>query len=165
VELTFDLKKPSYAEICRTIEYRASRSRKLGGGTKRGHTMYVGSSRSLWYARIYEKKKGVLRVEFVFRRGYLSARGISSPNDLVLLRNVNLRRLLSLRQFSATRLAKVTKNWQSGLGEIIGNWNNDGRPIQLLRQWLSANRVQIGNVLRVSGTQRKIESMLKLLIW
>jgi hypothetical protein len=165
VELTFDLKGTSYADICRTIEHRASRSRKMGDEDTGGHTLYVGSSRSLWSARIYEKKKGVLRVEFVFRRGYLSARRISSPNDLVLLRKLNLRRLFSLRQFSATRLAKVTKNWDSSLREIIGNWKNDGRPIQRLRQWLSVNRVQIGNVLEVSGAQRKLERMLKLLIW
>lgn len=164
VELTFDCAGMSFSRICETVEHRAQERRRKG--SRRGwRTLYVGSPRSFWFAKIYEKAKGILRFEFTFNRSYLTAKGMIRPNDLVALRNIRLRSLLSVREFSRARLAAATQEWNATMREVLWDWTPKQRGLQKLREILAMNGLQISKVLRGSKEQRQLEAMLRLLVW
>jgi hypothetical protein len=112
LELTFDFTGTSIDEVRQLPIHRAKGVRVLIDG--RGwQTIYIGSPRSAWQVRIYQKTKSVVRLEFVLRRRFLSRHGIKRPEDVLLLRRINVWALLSLRRFSRSRAERVTRNWQN----------------------------------------------------
>lgn len=117
VELTFDVSTFCYSEACRSAVYRAIHTRELSDARGR-RTFYIGSPRSLWFARIYEKRKDVLRAEFKLQRGFLSAQGWNHPNDLVAMRTLQLSKLISFRRSSNSRITAATEGWS----EVAREW-------------------------------------------
>ena len=100
VELTFDVTGTTIDYVRQHLIHRAqSDARVLSDGER--ITIYVGSPRSAWQVRIYEKTITVLRLEFILRRSFLSRHGINKPEDLLLLRKLKVWDLLSIRRFSA----------------------------------------------------------------
>jgi site-specific recombinase XerD len=69
-------------------------------------TFYVGRPRSQWQLRVYDKTELLTRFEFIFRLEFLRKIGIRYPHELILLRRVNLSRLVSLREVDRSKLPK-----------------------------------------------------------
>ncbi len=162
VELTFDVSTFSFSEVCRSVVYRAIHTEELGDARGR-RTFYIGSPRSPWFARIYEKREGVLRVEFKLQRGFLSAQGLGRPDDLVALGTLQLSKLISLRNASRTRIIAATEGWP----EVARDWSlrSATRPLWLLHRVACANGLKVNQLLPESASQRLLESMQRLLVW
>jgi hypothetical protein len=165
VELTFDFTGTSIDEVGKQLIHRAERVRILED--ERGwQTIYVGSPRSAWQVRIYQKTESVVRLEFVLRRGFLYRHGINRPEDVLLLLRIKIWELLSLRRFSRSRAERVTRNWQNQTARrLVLDWFKDGRPKESLLQVLKGNRVQANSIFRKTSLQRRLEAMQRRLIW
>jgi hypothetical protein len=163
VELTFDVSTFSYAEACRSAVYRAIHTKEWGNARGR-RTFYIGSPRSPWFARIYEKKERVLRVEFELRRGFLSAQEWNHPNDLIAMRTLRLSKLVSLRMFTRSGIMAATEGWP----ETAVEWclQSTMRPLWHVNRILcAASRTDANRLLPQSMHQRQLESMQRLLVW
>jgi hypothetical protein len=99
LELTFDFTGLPIEFFRRTIFSSAHRCRMIRD-EKGWRTYYVGGRTSPWQVRIYQKTEKVVRVEFVLRRPFLRQHGITEIADLERLRNIDLRKLLRLRQLN-----------------------------------------------------------------
>ncbi len=101
VEFTFDVTGVTIDYIRRHLVHAARTTIKvLSDGERK--TVYVGSPRSAWQVRIYQKTHSVVRIEFVLRRPFLSRNGINGPEELLLLRKLNIWKLISIRGSSAS---------------------------------------------------------------
>ena len=165
VELTFDFTGTSIEKIRTQLIHRAQRVTLLIDG--RGwQTIYVGSPRSAWQVRIYQKAATVLRLEFVLRRGFLSRHGIHRPEDVLLLRKIKIWELLSLRRFSRSRADRATEKWKNRTARrLVLDWFEDGRSRKSLLQVLRWNRVPANSVFCKTRLQRRLEAMHRRLIW
>jgi hypothetical protein len=103
VEMALDLTGTSVAFIKRRLLTTARRFKSYRDEWGR-ETSYVGGFRSPWQARIYQKRDDVVRFEFIFRREFLRNKGISRPHELVLLRKIDLGRLVWLREIDQSKL-------------------------------------------------------------
>src|SRR5438876_5707013 len=84
LELTFDVTGVQVQQLRKRAIHRAHITRTLVDDQGRS-TLYVGSPRSSWQVRIYDKTSSVVRIEFVLRRSFLSKHKINTPEDIVLL--------------------------------------------------------------------------------
>ena len=165
VELTFDVTGTTSDYVRQHLIHRAqSDARVLSDGER--ITMYVGSPRSAWQVRSYEKTPTVLRLEFILRRSFLSRHGINKPEDVLLLRKLNVWDLLSVRRFSASSAARVTRTWKNAIGrELVLTWGEYRRPLRLLPRILKNHGVHPHQVLRCTRLQKTMEEMQKRLVW
>jgi hypothetical protein len=99
-EMTFDFTGTSIGFIKRHLLTTARRFQSYRDELGR-ETYYVGGFKSPWQVRIYQKRDDVVRFEFIFRREFLRNKGISRPHELVLLRKIDLNRLVWLREKGA----------------------------------------------------------------
>jgi hypothetical protein len=164
VELTFDVSTLSYPKMFQSAVYRAIRTSTFKSA--RGErTLNIGSLRSPWSATIYEKIKdeGILRIEFKLRRGFLSARGMNTPNDLLALRGLQISNLMSFRKFSRAGAAAETEGWP----ETAVDWcqRSSTRPLWLVNRILLNNGADASRVLPMSSKQRQLERMQTQLVW
>jgi len=166
VEFTFDVTGVTIDYVRQHIIHRAKNDARVLSDGKR-MTIYVGSPRSAWEVRIYEKtRSGVLRLEFILRRSFLSRWGINLPEDVLLLRKLNVWDLLSIRRFSGSNAARVTRTWANGLGkELVLTWGKYRRPLRLLPRILKNHGVRPHQVLRRTSLQRKLEAMQLRFLW
>jgi len=166
LEFSSDVTGTTIYYLLRHIIHRArSDLRVLSDGEHM--TIYVGSPRSAWEVRIYEKPDSrVLRFEFILRRGFLSRHGINQPEDVLLLRKLRVWDLISVRRFSASNAARVTRRWDNELGkEVIRTWGYFRRPLRSLPKVLKKYGIDPHEVLRRTHVQRRLEAMQKRLVW
>jgi hypothetical protein len=165
VEFTFDVTGVTIDYVRQHIIHRAQNdARVLSDG--RRMTIYVGSRRSAWEVSIYEKTSTVLRLEFILRRPFLSRWGINKPEDVLLLRKLNVWDLLSVRRFSASSAARVTRTWNNAIGtELVLTWGEYKRPLRSLPRILKNHGVHPHQVLRRTRLQRKLEAMQRRFLW
>jgi|ERR1035438_3336326 hypothetical protein len=122
-ELTFDFKnKASVLYLHRHLIHGARRVIELSysDGTT---TIYLGSPKSPWQIRIYDKAKakGIVRLELILRRDLLFGFGIRQPDNVVMLRSLKLKSMFSLRRFARARLAAATNGWRDVVRrDIVG---------------------------------------------
>ena len=165
VELTFDVTGATIDYVLWHIIHRAQTDLRVLSDGKRA-TIYAGSPRSAWEVCIYEKTSTVLRLEFILRRPFLSRHGINRPEDVLLLRKLNIWDLLSVRRFSASSAARVSRTWESATGrELVCTWGEYRRPLRSLPRFLRNYGVHPHQVLRRTRLQKKLEKMQKRLVW
>jgi hypothetical protein len=165
VELTLDLKGLSVPHFRRCMVHHARGWSEKSGLADR-KTLYVGSRCSPWQVVIYDKAANIVRYEVVLRRGFLFKRGLSSPDALVTLRQLDLWRLASVRRFRRERVVSATEGWSNTtLKEMLLDWDVDGRPLQTLYRFLRKTGIQPDSVLRRSSCQLRMDEMLRNLIW
>jgi hypothetical protein len=103
LEFTFDVLDYSLAYFRQRLFTRARSITELG---REGHkTFYAGKPRSPWQLRVYQKTESIVRVEYALRRAFLRAQRIEQIEDLVRLRDLNVRALASFQEFNEDRLA------------------------------------------------------------
>ena len=88
VELTFDTEGFPFNFFARELCTTARKGGAFEG--KNGTTIYVGGTNSSWRLKLYRKTYEVVRVEFTLQSRFLRKHGISRPQELSLLRKVNL---------------------------------------------------------------------------
>jgi hypothetical protein len=142
VELTMDLTGTSVDFFEARLQTSARRFRTLRDIEGR-KTYYVGGPRSHWQVRIYQKTDTVVRVEFIFRIPFLRRYGVRKPDELVLLRRVDLGRLIWLREIDTSKLE---------VGEKRRPKDDQNRVLRSLAQWLSAK--EFSNALKELGIRR-----------
>jgi hypothetical protein len=162
LEFTFDVTGATIDYVLWHIIYRARNEARLWSGK----TIYVGSPRSAWEVRIYEKTLAVLRLEFILRRAFLSRWKINRPEDVLTLRKLNVWDLLSVRRFSVSSAARVTRTWNNTIGmELVRTWGEYRRPLRLLPRILKNHGAHPQQVLRRTRLQKKMEDMQKRFLW
>lgn len=117
-ELTFDLHYDQRS-LARQI-FSTARGRTQLTDERGWQTTYVGGPKSGRQLRIYQKTQDVVRLEIILRRQSLIRMGIYSPEELLFLRNVDFRRLISFHELDAARFhrvvdRKVKERWRRRL--------------------------------------------------
>jgi hypothetical protein len=167
VELAFDFTGSTVDEVGEQLIHRAQRVHSLQDRKGR-KTIYVGSRKSSWQVRIYDKDKakGVVRFEFIFRRSFLSRFGLNTPADLLSLRRLNIWRLVSLRKFSRTRARRVASRFKKvSLRQLVVDWVLDRRSKASLVILLRQKGIKPAAVFRRTRLQKRLEAMQHQLIW
>jgi len=108
LELTFDLGGQSVEWFERRIVSSARKFKMLGDEAGK-QTLYVGGPTMPWQVRIYEKRPGVTRLEFIFRRRFLRQCYIS-PDNLEVLRYLDLSYYISLQRLNAYAVDAIKNN-------------------------------------------------------
>jgi hypothetical protein len=143
VEMTTDLTGTSVDFLKMRLQTTARRFRTLRDAKGR-KTYYVGGPRSHWQVRIYEKQSAVVRFEFIFRLPFLRKCGIRRPDELLLLRTIDLNRLVWLREIDASKL-------QMGIGGDLEDYQN-----RILRTWAKyLSPTQFSQALKDWGVGRR----------
>ena len=165
LELSFDFTGETFEQIKNNLIHRAHRVVVLTD--ERGwQTLYVGSPRSSWQIRIYQKTDSALRLEFILRRGFLKRCGINRPQDVLTLRKLNVWRLLCVRRFSRTSAKRITRRWKdSAERRAVMNWSDTGRSRKKLLRILKANKTPARLIFRRTSLQKRLEAMQRRLIW
>jgi hypothetical protein len=166
-ELTFDLKNRASVLYLYRHMIHGARSfvewSYLDGST----TVYIGSPKSPWQIRIYDKAKakGIVRLELILRQKLLFGYGIRQPDTVVTLRSMDLKSMFSLRRFARARLEAAADGWRDVVRrDIVGEWEQYGGTAQLLCRMLRG-RGDEGRLFPRSGLQRTVEKMQRNLIW
>jgi hypothetical protein len=100
VELTFDTEGIPIERFSRELCTTARTVREFEG--EYGTTIYVGGSNSSWRLKIYQKTYAIARIEFTLQNRFLRKHGIHRPQELSLLRKVNLWNHVSFRKVDQT---------------------------------------------------------------
>jgi hypothetical protein len=124
VELTFDLSGVSVGWLRKRIFTRARTFRRLRDSQGR-QTFYVGGRTSPWQVRVYDKADEVVRLEFIFRRPWLRNLGINRPQDLRLLRRIDLRSLIRICRLNESALAEFLENEEEYIDRAFRGWLRD----------------------------------------
>jgi hypothetical protein len=120
VELTFDVEGISQSELAWSLCTRARSLDEVDSGY--GRTLYVGSVRAEWQAKIYQRTYSVVRIEFMLRSSFLRKTGINRPHDLYRLCRAPVFDLLSFKRIdrsSAESLPPRLKRFWKALGHGV----------------------------------------------
>ena len=163
VELTFDTNL-AFEVIVRDFQTSARHFRKMQDG-EGNRTLYIGSLRSPWQVRIYEKGPRITRVEFALRSKALRALGITHGHELLQLRTADVWRWVSWQELDPFRtgiqVGKKATNPQSRACEVLLRRN----PRMLSRLLSSEYRIRTTGLLRLSGVGRAFRQMQAKLVW
>lgn len=169
VELTFDLQKKNVfvARLHQQMIHRARQTDEEADSFGR-RTIYVGSPRSSWQVKVYDKIKAkrIVRLELTLRRALLRKIGIAQPDNMASLRAIELEDMFSLRRFSHPRIVAASNGWRDEYWrEMACDWEFYGRPLQMLCRMLDAKGDVRARLFPRSRLQRTLETMQKNLIW
>jgi hypothetical protein len=163
-EVTFDLKGLSVEFFQRHIFTSARRIRMQRDeyGTP---TLYVGGRTSSWEVRVYPKTAELLRFEYIFRRPYLRTHNIRRVSDLKVLCNVDVRRLVWLREVNRSALKSLERSVEDYRRRILIRWSQ-ALPV---RKFVRAAKEKFGAVPRElvveSPVEERLRRMQKKLVW
>ena len=165
LELTYDITGVTFESLRRHMFHRAHRVTLLKDEMGR-RTIYIGSPKSSHQVRVYEKNEDVIRIEFALRRSFLSRHGIHRPEDIALLRRLNIWHFFSLRRFSKTLAKKVISRKRSTAvrEHLMSRLRRDRSPEELI-SILRRNRIDPRRVFRKTSLQEKLEAMQRRLVW
>jgi hypothetical protein len=158
IELTFDVTDT-------TVDYIQQGDVRVLTDEWGSKTIYVGSPRSAWQVRIYQKNLWVVRIEFILRKQFLSKSGISSLEEVLLLSTINIWQLLSVRRFSRSSAKRATKKLNELVRSVIVDSSRFNRPRDTVLFVLRRNRINPTLIFKKTNLQRKLETMQRRLIW
>jgi hypothetical protein len=162
VELSFDTNL-CFGNVCRDLFTSARYRRDCESG--RWKTIYVGSPRSHWQVRIYEKISGITRVEFVLRTRALRSLGVEQAHELLRLRTADLFELVSWREFdgiaTAVQLGRTVPEPQ--LHACLALLRRNTSCLEKLIR--GEYHILTADLLRPSIVEQTLRSMQERLIW
>jgi hypothetical protein len=162
VELTFDTEGIPLNLFSRELCTTARAVREFENA--HGPTLCIGSPRSSWRLKIYQKGAPV-RVEFTLQSRFLRKHGIRRPQELSLVRKVNLWDHVSFRKVDQTHghslPSKIRDTW---------TWLGHGLPPadllpSVLLKTLRSVRVDPKPYIVRSGREKLFRGMQRNLIW
>jgi hypothetical protein len=165
VELTFDTQeipipyfRLHFLTRCRNFhDLRDDRGRE---------TIYIGSRRSPWQLRIYQKTSGIVRLEYILRREFLVAHGIRYSEDLLQLRTLNLENLVCFPEFDHPRLNAFMNVTPNFWGKDLVKQSPQRWPIQTLASVLRwRGGIDPASLLRHSEADHLLGCMQQNLLW
>ena len=163
VELTFDFEGIGIDTLNHGVIYRARTWDQVEDNSG-SRTIYIGSRRSPWQLKIYDKARGVARFELTLRRGFLSGIGVQQPDNILSLRLLDLRKMFSFCRVDGAEIRReAMKRWPGDQywQEFACEWEGDGRPMQSLLRLLRGRK----SVFTSSPLQRTLEKMQMNLVW
>jgi len=165
VELTFDISQYSLAFLRRQLLSHARSLTALQDRHKR-NTLYVGTVRSPWQLRMYQKTDACVRVEFVLRPAFLRKHSFGSIESLVGLRKLDIADMAQFREFREGRLMPILKRTRNFWGKELLLQSPSRWPLQVLVSVLRyRGRMNPEIFLRCSSTQHLLYRMLSNLVW
>lgn len=163
VELTFDLTGTTVAFFTRHL-YTTAKTFNLVTDARGHQTFYVGCARSPWQLRIYDKTADVVRFEFVFRRAFLRRHSIERPCELLLLRTIDLGRMVRLLRLDRRRIREI----ESEIGDYqrralctLARWSTTKQFSALLKE----RGIRRPDFFTPCALERKLRLMQRRLIW
>jgi hypothetical protein len=165
LELTFDVTGKTIAYIRRNLMHRAQGGARNLMDKHGNETIYIGSPRSSWQVRIYQKNLWVVRIEFILRKPFLSKYGIKHLEDVQLLRRINIWLLLSVRRFSRSSAKRSTTKLNDLVRGLIVDSARFNRSRETVLFVLRRNRSKPNRIFRRTSLQRKLEAMQRRFIW
>jgi hypothetical protein len=164
VELTFDLTHASVDYFSNHIFTPAKTRRLLQDADKR-HTQYVGSRKSAWQLRVYQKDTHTVRCEFILRREFLRKCRIEAPYDLLRLRKINLAVLIQLRELDLVNMRAVEIDFDADYREralaTLGRWSTAVE----FHEFLKENRIKRPELFIPAALEKKLRDMQRNFIW
>jgi hypothetical protein len=145
-------------ELCTT----ARAIREFEG--KYGTTLCVGSPNSSWRLKIY-RKDTVVRVEFTLRSRFLLKHGISRPQELSLLRKVNLWDHVSFRKVDQTHGSSLPPRIRDPWTWLGHGLPPADLPPSVLLKTLREVRVDPKPYIVRSAREKLLRHMQRNLIW
>jgi len=135
-------------------------------GWRGRRTVYIGSARSAWQLRMYQKTRRIVRFEFILRAPALRKFGVNRPQDLLLLRTADLWRFVRWREFVRPMSAAIAIGSKvSGyrLAACMEIWHRCPRDFeQILR---TEYRIDTQPLLGMSLVEKTLRRMQAKLIW
>jgi len=163
VELTFDSEGIPLDLFNRELCTRARTVREFEG--EYGNTLYVGGSNSSWRLKIYRKTYDVVRTEFTLQSRFLRKRGISRPQELSLLRKVNLWDQVSFRKVDQTHGHSLPPRIRDPWTWLGHGLPPSDLPPSVLLKTLHTVRVDPKPFIVRSAREKLLRHMQRNLIW
>jgi len=165
LELTFDIADVTFG-FARDHYVSPFRYEREFVDEQGGNTIYIGSPHSPVQVRIYDKRLGLLRLEIVFRSGYLRAHRMREIADVEAIRGVDLSRIIRLCRTHAHRaLNSSLRNMpDDSRKKLLLNWP-EHRPLQLWVKLLRYWRANPGRHLIDCELQRRVAAMQRRMVW
>lgn len=163
VELTFDIEGIAYNDLTWGLCTRARSREEIEDGS--GRTLYIGSPRGQWQAKIYERTYSVVRVEFIFRSTFLRALNIHRLQDVYLLRRAPVWDLVSFRETDQSRAGKLPPRLRHTWEELGHGVPPLDIPPHFNQKTLREYRLNPDPWIVPSRHQRLLKQMQKRLIW
>jgi len=165
VELTFDVSQYSFHSLRQNL-FSHARSIVELKDLLGWNTLYVGTTRSPWELRVYQKTAACVRVEFVLRPAYLRKHGFRSIEDLVGLRKLDFADLTQFLEFQEGRLIPILKRTRSFWGKELLLQSPHRWPLRVLISILRyRGRMNPEIFLRCSSAQHLLCRMLGNVVW
>jgi len=164
VELTFDLTHSCVDYFSNHI-FSAARTRRFLQDSRNRKTQYVGSRRSAWQLRVYEKDPHTVRCEFILRREFLRKHRIENPCDVLRLRTLDLSALIRLQDLDLRSMLVVESDLNADYHEralsSLGRWST---PLEFC-EFLKGGRMKRPELFIPSILEKKLQTMQRNLIW
>jgi hypothetical protein len=165
LELTFDVNRFSVTGIADWVYSRARQSLPFRDRFGR-ETFYVGSPKSPWELRVYQKADSVVRIEWIFRRAFFRAHFVKTPELVLFLRNFDLGRTvrfleLDIRRCKTLMLARVDK-WKRRTMLLLLREMSLREQLTFLRKRFGA---RLQDVARPAPLEQLLSRMQSNLVW
>ena len=163
VEMTFDSSGIPLWRFTRDLITRAKLI-KQEFSREGAATVYVGGRKNPWQLRIYQKTPSIVRVEFILRSRFLREHCINLPQELSLLRRLNLSEVVSfqeVKQDGTHRLPlRVRAHW-----EQLGHGLPPSMPASIILRELRSSHVDPQPWIVPSARELLLHKMAKHLVW
>lgn len=132
-EVAWDM-RVTFDEIARRIVSRVAQRRLLLVDRKTGRrTLYIGARNSERQVSLYDKPGGVVRIEVRLRKRGLKRLGITRPEHLLLLREVDFTRLFSISEFRIPATI-IEEEWKRRLWAYLAEHDSLGSVLKDFRR-------------------------------
>jgi hypothetical protein len=165
IEMTFDTYNTSVKSFHQhlfTTARRVSILRDRDGN----QTLYVGTPRSAWQLRVYQKTNDIVRLEYVLRLPFLREFGIRGTKDIFILRELDLSQSAGFMKFSQNRLeyalADLKRDWRK---QLLLDWARYRRLELLSRILRQEHRVNPNPLLEATRVEVMLRRMQSLFVW
>lgn len=163
VELTFDVAGISLESLAGELCARAG-VRWFSDKDGR-ETLYVGSPRSPYQLRIYQKTWSIVRIEFVLRNGFLRRCGMRRPQDLLLLKRAPLWKTVGFREIDQSDGDELPPRIRKPWIELGHGLPPNDVPASIILGVLREMRIDPSRWLVPSDRERLLRRMQRHLIW
>jgi hypothetical protein len=163
VELTFDLTGTTVGFFTQHL-FTTARTSNLLTDVSGHKTFYVGRSQSPWQLRIYDKTPDVVRFEFVFRRAFLRRYGIERPCQVLLLRTIDLRRMVRLLRLDRQRIRDIessSNNYRRRVLCTLARWSTAKQFSELLKE----RGIRRPDFFTSCALEEKLRQMQRRMVW
>ena len=164
LELTCDLSGTSVAHLRDHFVARATYFRELRDSLG-FMTVYIGSPKSPWQLKIYDKLNAIVRVEFALRPHSLRGLCVEEPDDVSELRSFDSAQFVRFCNLtSRPSKQSVAHIWKPWVKDLLVSWSPN-RSLQTWARLMRGWKVDAAPYLANSEVQRRLRGMHRRFLW